>query len=121
MSFNPFPDSSKELPKPSKITWLDKFLLKFWPSLEMKRMAKTMKIDNIIFDKLHEVFANTKRIDLFPLNPEMGRGFMLVLNKQTALYFYQDGNHFIYDGFEMGEYNEGEVTIFDHLYRKNKI
>ncbi len=85
----------------------------------MRFWAKKMRIENMVFDKLHEVFSQSKTIDLFPLNSvEYGRGFMLVLDRETALYFYQDSEHFKYDGFEMGHYEVGDVTIFDNL--KNK-
>ena len=40
---------------------------------------------------------------------------MLVIDQKDALYFYQDGDHFSYDGCEIGEYEKGEVTIFDNL------
>lgn len=101
-----------------QINWLDKLLLKTWPKFEMRRMAKRMVIDNVIFDKLHEVFDKVERVDIFPSGGNK-RGFILVLDRQTALFFYQDGDHFEYDGFEMGEYNKGEVTIFDSLKSKN--
>ena len=78
----------------------------------MKQMAKKMDIENPLFDKFHGVFSQTNRIDIFP-SGSGSRGFMIVIDKKTALYFYQDGDHFIYDGFEMGEYEKGDVTIFD--------
>ena len=43
------------------------------------------------------------------------RGFILVMDRKTALFFYQQGDHFSYDGFEMGQYNKGEVTVVDTL------
>lgn len=97
-----------------KISRLDKLLIKIWPRLEMRRMAKKLEIKNVIFDKLHEIFSQAESIDIFPYTGNQ-RGFILVLNRQTALFFDQDGDHFQYDGFEMGEYNKGEVTIFDCL------
>jgi len=97
-----------------KVNWLTKMLLKFWPKLAMKQMAKKMKIENPLFDKFHEAFSKTKRIDIFP-SGSGGRGFMIVIDRKTALYFYQDGDHFVYDGFEMGEYEKGDVTIFDGI------
>jgi len=95
-----------------KIDWFTKLLLKFWPKLAMKRMAGKIGIENPVFDQAHEVFSQTKRIDLLPLQAGF-RGFMLIIDRKTALYFYQDGDHFVYDGFEMGEYEKGDVTIFD--------
>ncbi len=97
-----------------KISWFTKLLLKFWPNLAMKRFAKKIWINNSLFDKAHELFLKVKRIDFLPTGAET-RGFVLVLNRKTALYFYQDGDHFAYDGYEMGEYEKGDVTIFDNI------
>lgn len=104
-------------PIKNKITRLDKILLKFWPNREMHRLARRMKINQAVFEKLHEIFHKTQTIDIFPIAGN-SRGFILVLDRQTAIFFYQDGDHFSYDGFEMGEYGKGDVTIFDNL--KNK-
>ncbi len=97
--------------------WWKKILFKFYPKMALRLMARKMKINNVIFDKLHDVFDKTDRVDIFPTSGNE-RGFILVLDRQTALYFYQDGGHFKYDGFEMGKYEKGDVTIFDDL--KNK-
>ncbi len=102
----------------TEITWLDKALLKIWPDLEMRRLAKRMKIGNVVFDKLHDIFHKTETIDIFPFAGN-SRGFILVLDRQTAFFFYQNGDHFEYDGFEMGEYVKGDVTIFDELRDKD--
>ena len=102
-----------------KLPWWERVLLNFFPFLTLKLMAKKIKINNLVFDKLHEVFDKTKRIDIFPYC-DNERGFILVLDQETALYFNQDGNSFKYDGFEMGKYNQGDITIFDHLkFKKN--
>lgn len=62
--------------------------------------------------KVHEELSETGRVDIFP--SESGkRGFVLILDRKRAFYFYQDGDHFFYDGCEVGEYEKGEVTIFD--------
>lgn len=100
--------------KKIKINWFTKLLLKFWPNLAMKQLANKMGINNSLFDKAHELFSNVKRIDLFPAGAGT-RGFILILDRKTALYFYQDGDCFVYDGFEMGEYKKGDVTIFDNI------
>jgi hypothetical protein len=97
-----------------KIKRLEKLLLFLSPKLGFKRLAKKMGIKNIVFDKAHELFANIEHIDIIPTHSE-NRGFIMILDGQTALYFYQDGDHFSYDGYEMGEYDKGDVTIFDHL------
>ena len=102
-----------------KINWFTKLLLKLWPGLAMMRLAKKMGIANPIFDKAHDVFSQVKRIDILP-SVSGYRGFQLILDKKTALYFYQDGDHFVYDGFEMGKYEKGDVTIFDDLRREKQ-
>lgn len=94
---------------------LTRILMRVNPTLGFKRLNKRLGIQNDIFDKAHELFSNTKSIDLFPLSSPSGRGFMIVIDRKTALYFYQDGDHFKYDGFEIGPYEKGDVTIFDNL------
>lgn len=100
------------------ISWYRKLLLKFWPGMAFKLFAKELGIANPVFDKAHDVFSNAERIDLYPA-AGAGRGFIVVMDLKTALYFYQDGDHFKYDGFEMGEYDKGDVTILDNIYEKN--
>lgn len=97
-----------------KVSWFTKLGLKYFPNTVLKNLAKDKNINNIVFDKLHDVFVKTNRVDIFPCKAN-SRGFILVLDKETALYFYQDGDHFVYDGFEMGEYDNGDVTIFDQI------
>lgn len=97
-----------------KIKRFEKILLLLSPKLGMKKLAKKMGIKNVLFDKAHELFSNVERLDIIPTQSET-RGFIMILDGQTALYFYQNGDHFSYDGYEMGEYDKGDVTIFDHL------
>ena len=97
-----------------KIKRFDKLFLFISPRIGLKRLANKMGIKNMVFDKAHQLFSNINRIDFFPYQSG-ARGFMIVLDRQTALYFNQDGDHFVYDGYEMGEYNKGNVTIFDNL------
>ncbi len=99
--------------KEIKINWFVRLLLRLWPSMAMRYFSRQMGIVNPIFDKANELFSRTERIDLIPTG--IGRGFMIIIDRKTALYFYQDGDHFVYDGFEMGEYEKGDVTIFDGI------
>lgn len=101
-----------------KISWYHKLLLRFWPRVAFKIFAKKMGIANPVFNKAHDVFDGAERIDLYP-TASSERGFILVLDLKTALYFYQDGDHFSYDGFEMGEYNKGDITILDNITEKS--
>lgn len=97
-----------------KISWHRKLLLKLWPRVAFKLFAKELGVANPVFDKAHDIFSSTERIDLYPVASGQ-RGFIVILDLKTALYFYQDGDHFKYDGFEMGEYDGGDVTIFDNI------
>jgi len=80
----------------------------------MKKFASKQGINSSHFEKAHKLFSNVKRIDFFPLTSGL-RGFIIVMDQKTALYFYQDDDHFVYDGFEMGPYEKGKVTIFDKI------
>ena len=87
--------------------WLRKTFMR--PYYFMMVRTKLHKISG-----LHEELAKSGRVDIFPFKGG-GRGFMLVLYKKDALYFHQDGDHFAYDGCETGEYENGDVTIFDNI------
>lgn len=99
----------------TRITWFDKLLLKYLPTFVMRRFAKAIGIEKPVFEKAHEVFDGAERIDIFPVSN--GRGFILVIDCKTALFFYQDGDRFAYDGYEMGKYNKGDVTVLDAIRR----
>ena len=99
--------------KMDSVGFLNRFLLRHWPRLAMRLFANEIGIENVTFDKAHELFSGVGRIDLFPTHGT--RGFILVMDRKTALFFYQEGDHFSYDGFEMGRYNKGEVTVVDGL------
>lgn len=85
--------------------FLTRLFLRFWPHVGFKRLNKKLGIVNDVFDKADEVFRGSKRIELYPISGDL----------KTALYFHQDGDHFKYDGFEMGEYEKGDITIFDDI------
>lgn len=97
-----------------EVPWYTKIIMRFCPKLFMRWQAKRMGIDPI-FDGAHELFSGVKRVDLFPHGGRSGRSLIMILDRKTALFFYQDGDHFIYDGFEMGEYEKGDTAIFDQL------
>jgi len=101
-------------PKAFKPSLLIRLILRLNPTAGFKMLNKRLGIKNDAFDKAHEVFSSVERVDIFP-TAAGGRGFIFVLDKKTALYFYQDGDHFVYDGFEIGDYDGGDVTIFDGL------
>lgn len=58
------------------------------------------------------LFGKAKRID-FQLSKSNSRGLIIILDQKLSLYFYQNGGSFKFDGYEMGEYDKGEVTVFD--------
>lgn len=89
-----------------------RILLRISPLRGIKRLSRRLGLNQDFADKAHEVFVETTRIDIVPSSSGV-RGFQLIINGNTALYFNQDGDHFVYDGFEIGEYEKGEVTIFD--------
>jgi len=100
-----------------KITWFTKLIFKLWPGFAMMRMARKMGISDPLFNEAQELFSKVRRIDILPSASGL-RGFIVVLDRKTALYFCQDGDHFVYDGFEMGRYDKGDVTLFDNINRE---
>ena len=98
--------------KEKGVDWWTRFLLKTAPYRGAMRLARMMGFDDTLGKNLHQFFARTNRIHVEPLRSGR-RGFQLVINNMTALYFYQNGDHFEYDGFELGAYKDGRVTVFD--------
>jgi hypothetical protein len=94
-----------------KLSRWEKFKLRFFPMWALKGFANRLGVGDSVLDNLHKIFVKTNRIDLVPLRGS--RGFMIILDGKMSLWFYQDGDHFKYDGFELGEYDRGDVTIFD--------
>lgn len=90
----------------------NRILFKINPKIGFRKLLKSNGAENESYEKLHDVFSKTKRADIFK-TAGGERGFILILDQKTALFFYQDGDHFKYDGFEIGEYGKGEVAIFD--------
>lgn len=101
-----------------KISVLDKLFMRFWPAMFFRKEARKAGVNPWFLEQGQKLFSKSKNIDIFPLGPEGGRGFILVIDNHTSFWFYQDGDHFAYDGFEMGEYGNGDVTIFDEMTAK---
>ncbi len=95
-----------------KLSLWQKVLFKLWPQSIFKFTTKETKT-SIDFHKLHKIFSTSEKIDIFSTSINE-RGFILVLNQQVSLFFYQNGDNFKYDGFEIGEYDKGDVAIFDN-------
>jgi hypothetical protein len=98
-----------------KLNFLTKTLMRLAPISFLHYAARQQGVDDNKIDYAYKLFADAKRIDIQPLSGEGGRGFIVFLDCSLSLYFYQDGDHFYYDGFEIGEYGKGEVTVFDRL------
>lgn len=99
-----------------KIPWHKKLLLKFFPRLFLKMSAREMDIDYSIVVKAGEIFGDGKKIHIQPLSGQ-NRGFIIFVDNKISYWFFQEGDHFEYDGFEMGEYDDGDVQVFDGLKR----
>jgi len=102
-----------------KINKFHTFLLKYFPKIAFRYFAKKMDINDRLLTQANDVFSNIKKVDFEPYMSG-SRGFIIILDRKLALYFNQDGDHFAYDGFEMGEYDKGDVTIFDKIKPKIK-
>ena len=99
----------------SIIPWYERLLMRFSPKLFLKLHASKLDIKTDKIDLAYKLFGEAARIDIQPLSGTGGRGFIISLDNKFTLWFYQDGDHFKFDGIEMGEYENGEVTVFDGL------
>ena len=106
---------SKPIKKKIKISLFKKFLIRFAPKMFFRYMAEEQGIGSKRIDSAMDLFKGVKRIDIHPLSGGSSRGFIITLDRKLSLYFYQNGDSFNYDGFEMGEYDKGDVTIFNKL------
>ncbi len=90
-----------------------KFLMRFSPKLFLRLAAKEGGIDYQDLERAMELFGKAKRIDFQPMSGTDGRGLVITLDQKLSLWFYQDSDHFTFDGYEIGEYDKGKVTVFD--------
>lgn len=96
------------------IPWHQKLLMKISPRLFIKMSANDLGLDYKKVDLAFKLFKDSK-IHIQPLSGVAGRGFIVFIDNKLSLWFNQDGDCFKYDGFEMGEYDDGEVTVFDGI------
>ncbi|NTW13914.1 MAG: hypothetical protein HGA31_02690 [Candidatus Moranbacteria bacterium] len=96
-----------------------RFLERFAPWL----LPTAVNLSFILFErdaeKIHAVLDKSRRIDIEPLSGS-GRGFRLIVDRRTAYIFHQEGDGFDYDGYEVGDFEKGDVTIFDDLNENGK-
>lgn len=81
--------------------WYKKLLLKFFPHVFMRLEASKLGLDDDMIDNAEHLFAG-KKIHIQPLSGVSGRGFIIFVDNKMSFWFFQDGDHFVYDGFEMG-------------------
>jgi hypothetical protein len=99
----------------AKISWFTRALLAVAVPWGLGRLAKELGGPGIeMSKKAHSLFAKVERVDIIPSRSEM-RGFQIVIDNILSLFFCQDGDHFVYDGFEMGLCEDGDVTVFDKV------
>jgi len=95
-----------------KFSWFDKIYFKLFPQKALRSFTKKMGGDNEILDLLHTAFEKAGKIEIRRTSSNE-RGFILTIDRKLSFYFYQNGDAFEYDGYEAGEYDEADVTIFD--------
>ncbi len=109
------PDQHDLVPAASlaSLPWYLRILVRIAPKLAIRLIARQAgRFQGASYDRLHDAFARTATIDIVP-SASGQRGFTLILDQSTAFYFYQEGDHFSYDGYELGPYAPGDVTVFD--------
>jgi hypothetical protein len=97
--------------QPGDYAWYHKMLFRLFPVASLKFVAWKMGC-SFSFIRHGHIFFEGASVDIVPTKTG-GRGFRIILNNKLSLYFYQDGKHFKYDGWELGEYEDGDITVFD--------
>lgn len=97
-------------PKGLKINRFAQFIYRHIPKYWIWRIIRARKIDPsfLLIDRLLRRYT---KVHIAPLRNS--RGFLLTLDGQVSLWFNQEGNYFEYDGWEIGEYRDGDVTVLD--------
>ena len=101
------------------INKLTKIFLKFSPYAFLKRSAQQQGINSDKLNYAVKLFADCHRIDIQPWSGSR-RGFIIFLDNKFSLWFLQAGDTFVFDGYEIGQYDNGSVTVFDGLARLDK-
>lgn len=96
-----------------KLNWYTKYLLRLNPKTIFQQAAAEQGFADNKIDAAEALFRNAKRVDIQPFPNETGRGFVITLDNVFSLWFYQNGDAFQYDGFEIGPYDNGDITVFD--------
>jgi len=90
--------------------WYDDILFRYVPFLWLRWVAYRKHIKHPPF-RLDKLLRKYKKVHI-KFHHDV-RGFRLELDNQVSLWFEQRGDHFEYDGWEVGDYEDGEVTVFD--------
>jgi hypothetical protein len=117
MDFDPkdFREIDGEFLRKAKVGWFTRALLSVSLAWGVSRLAKQLRTPGMeMSKKAHAFFAKVERVHIIPSRSGM-RGFQIVLDNMLSLFFCQDGDHFVYDGFEMGPYDDGDVAVLDEL------
>lgn len=91
------------------MNWIDSILQHLLPGLWIKRVCRKMGISKSPLE-LHQALSEFEHVYVIPSKSGI-RGFRLVLDDEIALYFFQNDDHFEYDGWEVGKYNKGKSTL----------
>jgi hypothetical protein len=112
--FDDLREIDSEVLEKMRVSWFTRTLLRVAVPWGLGRLAKELQGPGIeMSQRAHALFAKTERVDVIPLRTDL-RGFRVILDSTLALYFIQAGDHFVYDGFELGPYcDDGDVTVFD--------
>lgn len=114
--FGDFKEIDGEFLKQAKVSWFTRTLLAVALPWGLGRLAKELGGPGIeLSKKAHALFVDAQRVDIIPSRSDL-RGFQVVIDSTLSLFFVQDSDHFVYDGFEIGRpYEAGDVTLFDGL------
>lgn len=59
-----------------------------------------------LYSKADKVFSAVNKIEFCHIGTTKEPGWLMILDQKLSLWFYQQDNGWIYDGFEIGDYSD---------------
>lgn len=92
--------------------------MQIWESPWFKKLLRTAPVDAFglvaeseglsadLFDHARELFSAVQRIEFCPIGTKKDPGWKLILDHKLSLWFYQQGDTYRFDGWEIGDYSD---------------
>lgn len=95
------------MPNNKKLDLIKK-MLSSNPAEAWRFVAADQGLNPDVVDTAQTLFGDATRIDLITMHTSK-KGFILIINQRLSLWFYKRGTGYVYDGHEIGPYDQGKL------------